>query len=71
MIVDKVPWTLWLVLAVLLIVLSIISRPNKPVDILPKARAVDEPLALDSRLPYVGHMYNYVTQGPAYLVQLW
>jgi hypothetical protein len=71
MLVDKIPWTLWLLLAVVLFVASAINKPRKPVDILPKVQAVDEPRTVDCQVPVVGHVYNYLTQGPAYLVGLW
>ncbi|KAK5170937.1 uncharacterized protein LTR77_004081 [Saxophila tyrrhenica] len=71
MLVEQVPLSAWVLVAVVFLVASRLQRPKKSTDILPKVRAEDEPRCLNSQVPLVGHAYNYLSQGPVYLYRLW
>ena len=71
MLVDQIPLSIWLLLAVVFIVASFIQKPKQPTEILPKVRSEDEPRHVACQLPLVGHVYNYISRGPVYLTQLW
>lgn len=71
MLIEHIPLSLWLLIAVVFVIASLIHKPQKSRDILPKVRAEDEPALVCSQIPFIGHVFNYVTQGPGYLLQQW
>jgi hypothetical protein len=70
MLVERIPWPVWLLVVVVFLIASAIQKPKES-DLLPKVRAEDEPKILYTDLPLIGHVLNYLNHGPAYLYRLW
>jgi hypothetical protein len=71
MLVERIPWPVWLLVVVVFLIASAIQKPKESSDLLPKVRAEDEPRILYTDLPLIGHVLNYLNHGPAYLYRLW